>query len=123
MAKIIVVMFLLIPLLMVSCDDSAFNCSNGKLDLLDSACPAEAIFKPRCNTWSCRNIDNPDDRFGLNSLNFDCEVIDCNTLRCIDIETDLVTDFTDITPLESREFSTLLNSDVNEEFNCILAVP
>ncbi|MEX0999617.1 MAG: hypothetical protein WD000_06630, partial [Thermodesulfobacteriota bacterium] len=102
--------------------DSAFNCSNGKLDLENSECTAEDIFKPRCNGYSCRNVNDPDDDFGFSLFRFDCEVIDCNTLSCIDNETEIVTDFTDIVALSSKEFSTLLNSDVNEEFNCILTI-
>ena len=121
MAKFVLLLLLLVPLFLSGCDDSAFNCSNGKLDLLNSECPAEDIFKPRCNAWSCRNINDPDEGFSFNTANFDCEVIDCNTLSCIDIETEIVTDFADIVPLASREFSTLLNSDINEEFECVLA--
>lgn len=122
MAKGILIAFLLVPLFLTSCDDSPFNCSNGKLDLLNSECPAEDIFKPRCNTWSCRNINDPDDRIGLNTTFFDCEVIDCNTLSCTDIETEVVTDFTEITPLGAKQFSTLLDSDINQEFECILTI-
>ncbi len=122
MAKIIVVMFLLIPLLMVSCDDDG-PCSPGRVNLLESTCPAETIGPTFCKPWSCRNVDNLDDTIALNIRNFDCEVIECDFLRCRDRMSEEITDFTDITPLGRLEFSTLIDSDLNQEFECFLPIP
>jgi hypothetical protein len=110
--------------LLLSCNDDNSNCPREAVNLLNSECPAETIYSP-CNIWHCVNTENPDEEFTLNfSLNLlECEVIDCGFLRCTDTETAIITDFTDITPLSEVAFSTLLNADPGDEFNCGLVLP
>jgi hypothetical protein len=117
-------LIVLIPLLLISCNDDNSNCPTEAVNLLNSECPAETIYS-KCNVWHCVNTDNPDEEFTLNfSLNsIECEVIDCGFLRCTDTETTIITDFINITPLSEVEFSTLLNSDPGDEFNCGLVLP
>jgi len=123
MKILLVVLFLLTSLFLISCNDNDRNCLTNKfVDLEVSTCPSETIIKS-CNGWFCQNIDNPDESFSLSSRNFDCEVTDCNFLNCIELESDEVTDFTDITPTASNRFTTLLNFDENEDFDCGLTVP
>lgn len=120
-----VLVYIFLPLLTlstISCNDDNSNCPTEPINLLNSACVAETIYSP-CNFWQCRNSENPVDEFPLNFDLFECEVIDCGFLRCTNIETGVLTDFTNITPLSEFGFSTTLNSDAGEEFDCGLVQP
>lgn len=113
---------LLVTLSTISCNDDNSNCPRETVNLLNSACVAETIYS-QCNFWQCRNSEDPADEFPLNFDLFECEVIDCGFLRCTNTETDVITDFTNITPLSEFGFSTTLNSDAGEEFDCGLVQP
>jgi len=113
--KIFVLSFFILLVTSCSNDDNGNDCitSGGDLDLQESECLAETLTN-FCNAWDCRT--DPTSETFVFSFN-DCTVLDCITLQC-DQET-----FTNLQAISMTEFTTILQNDLQGEFNCIIIVP
>lgn len=114
------VLILLSAFVLVSCDENGPDISactsGGNVRLLESGCVAETISSV-CNMWGCSGPYEIGQNF------FECEVIDCQSLRCFEqVDSDAFTEinYTDIAAFTNSQFTTVVD---NEEFSCILIVP
>jgi hypothetical protein len=114
------VFILLSAFVLASCNENGPDISactsGGNVRLLESECVAEAISSV-CNPWGCSGPYETSQNF------FECELIDCQSLRCFEqIDSDAFTEinYTDIAAFTNSQFTTIID---NEEFSCILIVP
>ena len=116
----LIVFILLGAFLLASCNENGPDIpacvSGGDVALLESGCVAETISSV-CNTWGCSGPYEIGQNF------FECEVIDCQSLKCFNqVDSDAFTEinYTNIAAFTNSQFTTVVD---DKEFSCILVVP